>query len=116
VRLCQVRQAFIELPDEQRAALHLVAIEGLTYTEAAVTLGIPVGTLMSRIARARAALRTIEDNDFESSTSTTEGRSVEAGMHRRVEAITELDFIEGVFGLRFKGSLLPSITFLAALR
>jgi RNA polymerase sigma factor (sigma-70 family) len=74
VRLCQVRQAFIELPDEQRAALHLVAIEGLTYTEAAATLGIPVGTLMSRIARARAALRTIEDNDFESSTSTTKGR------------------------------------------
>jgi RNA polymerase sigma factor (sigma-70 family) len=74
VRLCQVRLAFIELPDEQRAALHLVAIEGLTYTEAAATLGIPVGTLMSRIARARAALRTIEDNDFESSTSTTKGR------------------------------------------
>ena len=74
VRLCQVRQAFIELPDEQRAALHLVAIEGLTYTEAAATLGIPVGTLMSRIARARAALRIIEDNDFESSTSTTKGR------------------------------------------
>jgi hypothetical protein len=37
-------------------------------------------------------------------------------MHRRVEAITELDFIEGVFGLPFKSSLLPSITFLAALR
>jgi RNA polymerase sigma-70 factor (ECF subfamily) len=68
VRLCQVRQAFIELPDEQRAALHLVAIEGLTYTEAAATLGIPVGILMSRIAGAQGSAQAIEDNDFESST------------------------------------------------
>jgi RNA polymerase sigma factor (sigma-70 family) len=64
VRLNQVREAFMALPDEQRAALHLVAIEGLGYAEAAVTLGIPVGTLMSRIARARAALRAIEDSDL----------------------------------------------------
>jgi RNA polymerase sigma factor (sigma-70 family) len=63
VRLNQVRETFMELPDEQRAALHLVAIEGLRYAEAAETLGIPVGTLMSRIARARAALRAIEDSD-----------------------------------------------------
>jgi len=61
VRLHQVRQAFIELPAEQRAALHLVAIEGLSYAEAAAALGIPVGTLMSRIARARAALRAVEE-------------------------------------------------------
>jgi len=63
VRLRQVGQAFIELPKEQCAALHLVTIEGLTYAEAAATLGIPVGTLMSRIARARERLRAIEDSD-----------------------------------------------------
>ena len=61
VRLAQVRQSFMTLPDEQRAALHLVAIEGLSYQEAAATLGIPIGTLMSRLGRARAALRAIED-------------------------------------------------------
>jgi RNA polymerase sigma-70 factor, ECF subfamily len=61
VRLAQVRQSFMALPDEQRAALHLVAIEGLAYQEAATTLGIPIGTLMSRLGRARAALRAIED-------------------------------------------------------
>lgn len=61
LRLAQVRRAFMDLPEEQRAALHLVAIEGLTFAEAASTLGIPVGTLMSRLARARAALRQIED-------------------------------------------------------
>ncbi len=61
LRLAQVRDAFMELPEEQRAALHLVAIEGLGYAEAAATLGIPQGTLMSRLSRARAALRAIED-------------------------------------------------------
>ncbi|WP_454683714.1 sigma-70 family RNA polymerase sigma factor [Ancylobacter moscoviensis] len=61
LRLAQVRDAFMALPEEQRAALHLVAIEGLGYAEAAATLGIPQGTLMSRLSRARATLRAIED-------------------------------------------------------
>jgi RNA polymerase sigma-70 factor (ECF subfamily) len=61
VRLKQVREAFFNLPEEQREALHLVAIEDLSYHEAASALGIPVGTLMSRIARARASLRTFEE-------------------------------------------------------
>lgn len=60
VRLSQVRDAFLSLPEEQRAALHLVAIEGLSYEEAAHALNIAQGTLMSRIARARAALRDME--------------------------------------------------------
>ena len=61
VRLAQVRDAFLGLVEEQRAALHLVAIEGLSYQEAADTLGVPLGTLMSRIGRARAALREMEE-------------------------------------------------------
>jgi RNA polymerase sigma factor (sigma-70 family) len=60
VQLQQVQTAFMSLPDEQRAALHLVAIEGLSYQEAATALKIPVGTLMSRLGRARAALRGFE--------------------------------------------------------
>lgn len=61
-RLSKVREHFFALPDEQRAALHLIAIEGLSYQEAADALGIPVGTLMSRLGRGRAALREMEDN------------------------------------------------------
>lgn len=61
VRLAQIRRAFDRLPEDQRTALHLVAIEGLSYQDAADTLSIPVGTLMSRIGRARAALRTFEE-------------------------------------------------------
>jgi RNA polymerase sigma-70 factor (ECF subfamily) len=60
VRLQQVQAAFMSVPDEQRAALHLVAIEGISYQEAANALKIPVGTLMSRLGRARAALRGFE--------------------------------------------------------
>ena len=60
VRLAQVREAFQRLPAEQREALHLVTIEGLAYQGAADVLGIPIGTLMSRLGRARAALRNIE--------------------------------------------------------
>lgn len=61
VRLNQIRQSFLGLSDEQRAALHLVAIEGLSYQEAADSLGVPLGTLMSRLGRARAALRMMEE-------------------------------------------------------
>ena len=60
-RLADVRRFFMMLPDEQRAALHLVTVEGLSYDEAAGTLGIPVGTLVSRLSRARARLRDLED-------------------------------------------------------
>jgi RNA polymerase sigma-70 factor (ECF subfamily) len=48
--------ALEKLPQEQRLALTLVAVEGKSYAEAAEILDIPVGTIMSRIARARAQL------------------------------------------------------------
>lgn len=49
--------AIAALPVEQREALMLVALEGFSYADAAAILGIPVGTLMSRISRARRKLR-----------------------------------------------------------
>lgn len=54
-----VRKAVAQLGDEQRAVVGLVLVEGLPYKEAAEVLGIPVGTLTSRLARARAALQAI---------------------------------------------------------
>lgn len=55
--LKRVATAFAKLDPEQRDALHLTAIEGLSYAEAAEALGIPVGTVHSRVARARLTLR-----------------------------------------------------------
>jgi RNA polymerase sigma-70 factor (ECF subfamily) len=61
VRLEQLRRAFLALPSEQREALHLMAVEGLSVTEVSAILDIPAGTVMSRVGRARAALRRFED-------------------------------------------------------
>jgi RNA polymerase sigma-70 factor, ECF subfamily len=55
--LSEVRQAVDYLPPDQRAALMLVTVDGLSYKEAAEILQVPVGTIMSRLARARAALQ-----------------------------------------------------------
>ena len=49
----QVLSAVARLPDAQRAVMLLVAVEGLSYRDAAEALGVPVGTVMSRLARAR---------------------------------------------------------------
>lgn len=62
-RLAQLREAFLALPADQREALHLCAIEGLGAAHAATVLGIPAGTVMSRVGRARAALRAFEAAD-----------------------------------------------------
>jgi RNA polymerase sigma-70 factor (ECF subfamily) len=55
--LADVRRIMERLPDEQRAALLLVAVEGLSYLEAAAVMNVPIGTLTSRLARARLALK-----------------------------------------------------------
>lgn len=51
--LAAAQRALSAVPDEQRAAFVLVVVEGLSYKEAAETLEVPIGTIMSRIARAR---------------------------------------------------------------
>jgi RNA polymerase sigma-70 factor (ECF subfamily) len=52
-----VRQAMAALGEDQRVAVALVLVEGLSYKEAAAVLEIPIGTLTSRLARARDALQ-----------------------------------------------------------
>jgi RNA polymerase sigma-70 factor, ECF subfamily len=54
--LARVQAAMAKLPEDQRALLALVAIDGQSYKEAADILDIPIGTVMSRISRARATL------------------------------------------------------------
>lgn len=52
-----VEQAMERLPEDQRLAVALVLIEGLPYKEAAQIIGVPMGTLTSRLARGREALQ-----------------------------------------------------------
>jgi RNA polymerase sigma factor (sigma-70 family) len=49
--------ALATLPEDQRAALLLVSVEDMSYADTARVLGVPIGTVMSRIARAREKLR-----------------------------------------------------------
>lgn len=49
----EIIAAVEKLPDAQRAVMLLIAVEGLSYREAAAVLDVPVGTVMSRLARAR---------------------------------------------------------------
>ena len=59
VEALSVQDAMTRLPDEQRVAVGLVLVEGLSYKEAAEIMGIPIGTLTSRLARGREALQTL---------------------------------------------------------
>ncbi len=52
-----VRRALLELPEHYRSAVELVDMDGLSYQEAADSLGIPVGTMMSRLHRGRRRIR-----------------------------------------------------------
>jgi RNA polymerase sigma-70 factor (ECF subfamily) len=54
--LRRTQEGINALPEEQREVLALVGIAGMAYREAAEALSIPIGTVMSRLARARAAL------------------------------------------------------------
>jgi RNA polymerase sigma-70 factor (ECF subfamily) len=56
--LC-LQSALSQLPEEQRLAVALVLVEGFSYKEAAAIMGIPVGTLTSRLGRAREALQSL---------------------------------------------------------
>jgi len=56
LRHADVLAAVAQLPDEQRSVLLLVSVEDVSYADAARILDIPIGTVMSRLARARARL------------------------------------------------------------
>ena len=55
---------FDRLPTEQRALLLWVSVEGLSYKEVAEILDVPTGTVMSRLSRARQALRQLSDGEI----------------------------------------------------
>jgi len=52
-------RALLKLPPEQREVLLLVAVEQMSYEQVARVLGVPAGTVMSRLSRARERLRAL---------------------------------------------------------
>ncbi len=61
LHLLDMRRALMSLPDERREALLLVGAGGFSYEEAAEICGCPVGTIKSRVGRARASLNAMLD-------------------------------------------------------
>lgn len=57
LQLGEVSCLVAALPDEQRAVVGLVLVDGMSYRETAEILGVPIGTVMSRVSRAREALQ-----------------------------------------------------------
>jgi len=56
-QLRELERALARLPLEQRESILLVGLEGMRYDEAAAVLGVPIGTVRSRLSRGREALR-----------------------------------------------------------
>lgn len=65
-----LQACLMRLPDDQRQVLLLVTLEAMSYQDVATTLGVPVGTVMSRLHRARARLRELMAMPSQASTST----------------------------------------------
>jgi RNA polymerase sigma-70 factor, ECF subfamily len=59
IELWSIQSALERLPEDQRLAVALVLVEGLSYREAAQVMDVPIGTLTSRLARGRLALQSM---------------------------------------------------------
>lgn len=64
LRVSDTLAALGRLPKDLQSVLLLVSVENLSYAETAAVLGIPVGTVMSRLSRARDRLQSVLDADF----------------------------------------------------
>jgi RNA polymerase sigma-70 factor, ECF subfamily len=62
LELRDLERAIAKLPEEQRSVVLLVGLEGMRYEEVAAVLGVPVGTIRSRLSRGREALRRLTGN------------------------------------------------------
>ena len=76
LELRDLERAIARLPEEQRQVILLVGLEGMGYEEAAGVLGIPVGTVRSRLSRGRDSLRALLDHEG------VEDSRHGSGMHR----------------------------------
>lgn len=64
VTLRDLARAFKSLPEQERQVVLMVGLEGMQYEDAAEALGVPMGTVKSRLSRARRRLRRLVDGDM----------------------------------------------------
>ena len=69
-----VRRRIAELPEEQRIVLALVTVDGMSYQQAADVLGVPIGTVTSRLSRARKRLADDLSDEFHDDRGNGTGR------------------------------------------
>ena len=86
LQLRDLEAAIAKLPQEQRQVILLVGLEGMRYEEVALILGIPVGTVRSRLSRGREQLRKLMDMGDEATFQQSEGFEPEAASPRRRSA------------------------------
>jgi RNA polymerase sigma-70 factor (ECF subfamily) len=92
LRLRDLQRALDKLPAEQRQALLLVAVEDMKYEEVAEIVGVPVGTVRSRLSRGREALRALMDEGPE---ETAEIKSKVLNQHARRGANRQVRWWDG---------------------
>jgi RNA polymerase sigma-70 factor, ECF subfamily len=85
LQLRDLEAAIAKLPQEQRQVILLVGLEGMRYEEVALILGVPVGTVRSRLSRGRDQLRRLMDmgNDEETRPEEIDGESMAPAVRRR---------------------------------
>lgn len=81
--LRDIVRAVAALPLEQREVVLLIGLEGMTYRQASDILDVPVGTVMSRLSRGRAALHQMVDKGLPASHAGFPGPSLKMGLGRR---------------------------------
>jgi RNA polymerase sigma-70 factor (ECF subfamily) len=72
-----LQRCLLRLPDEQRVVLLLITMEEMSYEEVAKVAGVPVGTVMSRLSRARGRMRELLDEPKERSAATEIGSTAQ---------------------------------------
>ena len=86
LQLRDLEAAIAKLPQEQRQVILLVGLEGMRYEEVALILGVPVGTVRSRLSRGRDQLRRLMDMGDETPSSAEEDDDKTAVQRRRTAA------------------------------
>ena len=88
VELTELKRAMTTLPDEQREALILVGAGGFSYLEASAICGCAVGTMKSRVSRARNAISVLMGDGARLPTSNESASSAYQGILSELDAIT----------------------------